>query len=182
MRPSVLFLLVLFVAGAATQAGPLIVRHEPIVVYEGRSTMPAQTFYKRLQRKAAGSGTIETPDDAGVRLLEDSLPLSPTQLRVGRPELTSVPGLVTPLFVMGMDEVSLNWFSRAAEGLADLGARGLVVQADNRTAWQALKARAQDVGIDLMLLAGDSLAEGYGIDTYPMVLMSPALAGQGTDE
>jgi len=83
---------------------------------------------------------------------------------------------------MGMDEVSLNWFSRAAQGLAEIGARGLVVQANQLANWKELQNRARDIGIDLMLLDGDSLAQGYGIRTYPMVLMSPALAGKGSHE
>ena len=33
-----------------------------------------------------------------------------------------------------------------------------------------------------MLLDGDAIAAGYGISTYPRVLMSPALAGRGAHE
>ena len=101
---------------------------------------------------------------------------------MGQPALQTVPGLVTPLFVMGMDAVSLTWFARAAQGLADIGARGLVVQADQLAPWKALQTQARDIGIDLMLLEGDSLAQGYGLTTYPTVLVSPALAQAGFRE
>jgi hypothetical protein len=83
---------------------------------------------------------------------------------------------------MGMDEVSLTWFSEAAQGLVDIGARGIVVQAPSTSTWLDLQGKAREAGIDLMLLEGDSLAQGYGITTYPVVLVDPVLAGEAAHE
>ena len=185
MRPSTsgLFTAVLFL-GVGAQASTLIVQQQPTVVYTGPNTVSAQPYYNRIKTTGeSGSVLGAAPPRAGAGVLalalalEDRLPLSSTQLVVGQPAIKTVPGLTTPLFVMGMDEVSLNWFGRAAQGLADIGARGLVVQANHVESWRELQHRARDIGIDLMLLDGDSLAQGYSIRTYPVVLMSPELAG-----
>ena len=185
MQPSVVrYLPLLLMLSVEGQADTLVVQQQPIIVYEGSSTLSAQPYYQRLKTKQAESGPAlgSAPGGAGLLALEARLPLSPTQLTVGQPALQTVPGLVTPLFVMGMDAVSLTWFARAAQGLADIGARGLVVQADQLAPWKALQTQARDIGIDLMLLEGDSLAQGYGLTTYPTVLVSPALAQAGFRE
>ncbi len=184
MRPRApRYLTLLLMLNVEGQANTLVVQQQPIIVYQGASTLSAQPYYQRIERKeTSGRAMGSAPAEAGLLALEARLPLSPTQLTVGRPAMQTVPGLVTPLFVMGMDEVSLTWFTRAAQGLADIGARGLVVQADQLAPWKALQTRARDIGIDLMLLEGDSLAQGYGLTTYPTVLVNPALAQAGFRE
>ena len=168
---------------ASVQADSLFMQQQPTVVSVGPDTLSAHPYYQRLETKATSEPAVASaPAGVGVLALEQRLPLLPTQLRVGQPALQIVPGLVMPIFVMGMDAVSLSWFSRAAEGLADIGARGLVVQADQLAPWRALQARARDSGIDLSLMDGDSLAQGYALRTYPMVLMSPELAQRGMHE
>jgi integrating conjugative element protein (TIGR03765 family) len=158
-------------------------QQQPTVVYEGHSTMSAQPYYQRLTRQGSDQvAAVTAPRGAGIIALEDRLPLAPDHLSVGPAEMKTVPGLITPLFIMGMDEVSLTWFGRAAQGLSDIGARGIVVQATQRSAWRALQQRARTVGIDLMLLEGDAIAQGYGISTYPTVLMSPDQARGGSHE
>lgn len=188
MRPNALMALwSLLLCIGTVQADTLISPQQPIVVYDGRNTLSAQPYYRRLRQpdttpSTAPSAALTAPHGAGVLALADRLPLSPTSLEVGPPQMKAVPGLITPLFVLGMDEVSLTWFAQAAQGLADIGARGLVVQASDLVAWRALKRRAHATGIDLMLLEGDALAQGYGISTYPTVLLASALAGEGVHE
>ena len=71
---------------------------------------------------------------------------------------------------------------RAAADLADINARGVVVQADRPVEWQRLQQHAAALGIDLMLLDGDSLADGYRISTYPVVIVSPQRATAMSDQ
>jgi integrating conjugative element protein (TIGR03765 family) len=182
MRRSVLYCLLLPLVSVFAQADALTVRRAPTVVYEGRSTISAKTYYQRLERGAASSSVITAPEHAGVKPLEERLPLIPTRLSVGQPSMQTQDGQIIPVFIMGMDTVSLTWFNEAADGLADIGARGVVVQADRLAHWHQLKQYAADHGIDLMLLEGESLADGYGISTYPVVIVSPQLAKQGGHE
>jgi integrating conjugative element protein (TIGR03765 family) len=83
---------------------------------------------------------------------------------------------------MGMDPQSLTWFQQAADGLVEIGARGIVVQASNQSDWLDLQHKARQAGIDLMLLEGDALAQGYGITTYPVILIDPKTAEEGDHE
>ena len=184
MRPSApLIVWVLLLLAGSAQAQMLLSQQQPTVVYEGSSTLSAQPYYQRLKRNDTdGAVSVTAPTGAGILALEDRLPLSPQHMSVGQPAMKMVPGLVTPLFIMGMDEVSLTWFAQAAQGLSDIGAKGIVVQASERSAWRDLHSRARKAGIDLMLLDGNSIAQGYGIRTYPTVLVSPELAGEGAHE
>lgn len=175
IRPSVSLLWLALSAG--TQAQALVSQRQPVVVYDGQSTLVASPFYQRMARGDASSNGIKAPDAAGVRPLVQQLPLGTAALRVGLPTVKRQAGQAVPLFVMGMDRVSLRWFEEAAPGLARLGARGVVVQAERRDDWQALQQRARQWGIELMLLPGDSLAAGYQLETYPVVIVSPAQAG-----
>ncbi len=166
----------------AALANELTIRRQPTVVYESQSTVSAWPYYKRLERGSQFNNPIDVPEHAGIKPMAEQLPLIPSQLKVGKPDMKIQEGQVIPLFIMGMDTVSLNWFTKAAEGLAEIGARGVVVQADKQHEWQSLQGQANAMGIDLMLLAGDSLAQGYQIDTYPVVIVSPELAREGLDE
>ena len=177
--PLSIALLVCPIAQAETTA----FQRQPVVVHEGHNTIPTQRYFKRLKREGITESPVVPPTDAqGVLPLEQRLPLSTSRLQVGPPQMKAILGLVTPIFVMGMDDLSLNWFDRAADGLIEIGARGMVVEASRLTDWQTLKEKARNAGIDLMLLEGDALAEGYGISTYPIVLMSPELTQQGFRE
>jgi integrating conjugative element protein (TIGR03765 family) len=180
---ALLTLSLLLVFAPVVLAEALLTQKRPTVVYEGRSTIPAQPYYQRLRnQQPASARRLTPPAGASVQALEDRLPLQPDTLRIGTPALKTVNGLVRPLFIMGMDDVSLNWFQAAAEGLVAIGAKGIVVQATDKIAWLDLKERARATGIDLILLEGDSIAEGYGVDSYPVVFVGPELAGQGAHE
>jgi len=184
MRPNYhLAIAILVLMAAKAQADTVIAQRQPTVVYEGGSTVSVLPYYRRLKRKdVVVSTSASAPQGAGALAMEDRLPLVPTFMNVGHPAMVTVPGLVIPIFVMGMDPISLAWFRDAVAGLVDIGARGIVVQASSKSEWLDLQTTAQAVGIDLMLLDGDSLARGYGITTYPVVLVDPTLAGEGQDE
>ena len=180
MRPSLCLLLLAL--STLTQAQDLVIQRQPTVVYEGHSTVVATRYYKRMERQDTEPSNVEAPAGAGVTSMAQQLPLISSALQVGRPTMQVQDGQVVPLFVMGMDSVSLNWFREAAQGLADMGARGVVVQAERRSDWLSLQQQAKRLGIDLMLLPGESLAAGYDIDTYPIVIVSPALAEEDAGE
>lgn len=180
MRPS--GLLFLCAISTVAPANELVIRGKPIVVYDNNSTITAWPFFKRIEGKSSAKQALDIPAGAAIKPMTERLPLTPGRLRVGKPAIRMQAGQVVPLFIMGMDPVSLQWFDQAAEELAQMGARGVVVQATIARDWQALQRQAQNRGIDLILLPGDALAEGYRIDTYPMVIVSPEAAGQGADE
>tara|TARA_R110002110_G_scaffold415854_1_gene658290 strand:+ start:24892 stop:25437 length:546 start_codon:yes stop_codon:yes gene_type:complete len=181
MRHNVLIIFCGLLLSGTAHAERLIAPRQPTAVYEGLSTIPTWPYFQRIQPDTPSS-TLPIPQGTQKLSLEDRLPLQTTRLSVGQPQMKTIPGLITPLFIMGMDPQSLTWFQQAADGLVEIGARGIVVQASNQSDWLDLQHKARQAGIDLMLLEGDALAQGYGITTYPVILIDPKTAGEGDHE
>ena len=184
MRPNALLCVcMLSHVPAVVTAQSSFTRLETTIVYEGRSTISALPYFGRIENRQHKTRRVAAPPTSmSVLAMEDRLPIASTEMVVSAPETKVFDGLVTPLFVMGMDALSLKWFYEKAAVLATLGARGLVVEAASKSDWLYLKDKAEVVGIDLLLMEGDSLAQGYGIRTYPLLLVGPELAGKGADE
>ena len=92
------------------------------------------------------------------------------------PELT--PGAVNPqttrlllpqaFFMVGCDGRSRQWLSQFQERLIQIGAVGLVVEADSLADFQALSAVAQ--GLRLSPAPASQLAKQLGISHYPVLV------------
>lgn len=176
MRFSSAMLLTLF--GTAALANELMIQRQPTVVYESPSTISAWPYFKRLENTSKPNQGVHMPEDTDIKLLYDEMPLIPSQLEVGKPDIKIQEGQVIPLFIMGIDRISLNWFNRNADWLISHGAKGVVVQAPNVDDWLTLYTQGRKLGIDLLLMPDDALARGYKIDTYPILIVSPELAAQ----
>lgn len=86
--------------------------------------------------------------------------------------------MVNPVFILGMDGLSLTWLERAAGTLARIGATGLVVEARDREDWLRLQAAAAGAGVNLELTEGDRVAGLFPGTTYPALFIGEALARQ----
>jgi integrating conjugative element protein (TIGR03765 family) len=151
----------------------------PVVVYSAPDTVPAAPYWQQLARPRHTQAKVTPAPRPGVMPLEARLPLTPTTLRPGLPATRSVAGLTAPLFILGMDPGSLHWLAAQLDNLRAIGASGFVVQAADRGDWRALQQRAQAAGLPLALLPDAGLAAGYGVTTYPVLLLPPGRAGEG---
>lgn len=147
------------------------------VVYDSGKTVDAARYYAGRLRSSETPGTPLSAPPApakpqGSLNPADHLPLRTDDLVPGQLEVREVEGLYTPFFVLGMDAQSLGWFEEAADTLAAMNALGFVVEASNRQDWLALKAHAQEHGVQLSLLDGTGLASMYGFATYPTVFVA----------
>lgn len=141
----------------------------------------AATYYERFNSNKSHSPDETTAPPA--LLMRDRLPLMPTLMRPGKPSFKPYQGLYTPIFVIGMDALSLRWLERRIDRLAELGARGWVVQADNTQAWDLLQRRAAQHGVELQLMPDAVIAEGYDVVSYPVVIgRDTAELGRSLDE
>ncbi|MEM9257723.1 MAG: DUF2859 domain-containing protein [Pseudomonadota bacterium] len=172
---SVLLWMLVFIEAQAQQAIP---RQTPTVVQDKPGAISAAPYFQTLNSRATG-GIATTVEPTTVFTLEDKLPLTPTVLRLAKPYAHPVDQLARPVFVLGMDSDSIEWFMRVAQGLAEHNAIGLVVQADGLTQWEMFRDEAAGIGIELQLMEDAVIASGYGIATYPVVMASPALLGEG---
>ncbi|WP_231138367.1 MULTISPECIES: integrating conjugative element protein [Pseudomonas] len=81
----------------------------------------------------------------------------------------SLPGS-TPLFLVGQDTSSLEWLSRHAQTLQQLGANGLAVEVDDARALRRIQTAAP--GLKIWPVSGDDIAERLELEHYP-VLITP---------
>ncbi|AZL69422.1 MULTISPECIES: integrating conjugative element protein [Pseudomonas] len=115
---------------------------------------------------SAESSSLPAPSTLNWVLPVRSALLSPGTVP---PRALSLPGM-TPLFLVGQDTTSLEWLSRHAQALQDLGANGLAVEVDNVQALRRIQTAAP--GLNIWPVSGDDIAERLELDHYP-VLITP---------
>lgn len=100
---------------------------------------------------------------------EDMLPVRSQALTPGAviARTVSLPGM-TPLFLIGDDELSHRWLEARLSVLQQLGATGLAVNVESVAAWHALQARTP--GLTLSPVSGDDLARRLGLAHYPVLI------------
>ena len=99
------------------------------------------------------------------------LPVHSARLTPGTvpPRAVSLPGM-TPLFLVGQDAASLQWLSRHAQALQELGANGLAVEVGDARALRRIQTAAP--GLNIWPVSGDDIAERLELEHYP-VLITP---------
>ncbi|MBF8668205.1 integrating conjugative element protein [Pseudomonas putida] len=102
------------------------------------------------------------------------LPVRSARLSPGivQPRALSLPSM-TPLFLVGQDAVSLEWLSRHAQALQDLGANGLAVEVDDARALRRIQTAAPRLNI--WPVSGDDIAERLELDHYPLLITPTGL-------
>ena len=73
-----------------------------------------------------------------------------------------------PFFLIGADALSLLWLSRHRDGLIEIGAIGLLVQAENAEEVRRVAEAAR--GLPVGLGSGTDLGTALGIDRYPVLI------------
>jgi len=82
---------------------------------------------------------------------------------------------MTPLFLVGQDTASLEWLSRHAQALQELGANGLAVEVDDARALRRIQMTAPELNI--WPVSGNDIAERLELEHYPL-LITPTGLGQ----
>lgn len=158
------------------------------VLYVGKQTVSASPYYQEIQEAADKKGSdradvLSEADRALDRLPPTTpsqvsqaqfFPLKTTRLKPGQPSEISIEGMITPLFVIGMDPGSMAWLEREQVRLAQMGAIGIVVEAPSFASFNALRARAEQQGLHLDIGFGDPLADGFSVDVYPVLIKGAA--------
>jgi integrating conjugative element protein (TIGR03765 family) len=107
--------------------------------------------------------------------VEDFLPVRTLTMKVGPFEAQRRrTGVSRPFFLIGCDAYSLTWLVGNRERLAKLGAFGLVIEAEDATAYRRLEAAAE--GLVVRPVAGDVIAEHLRIEYYPALVTADGIA------
>ncbi len=149
------------------------------VIHDGANTVPAKPYYQDIKVKQGNmDAAIENARTQLASLptaqlqptMEMYFPINTTQLKVGQPSQKIIKQLTMPLFIIGMDEGSINWLKQNFLELKSIGARGVVVQAKSFKVFAELQREAITKGMIISAMPGDPLAKAYNISTYPVLL------------
>lgn len=115
---------------------------------------------------AASAESSSSPDPTTLNWV---LPVRSARLSPGAvpPRALSLPGM-TPLFLVGQDTASLEWLSRHAQALQELGANGLAVEVDDARALRRIQTTAP--GLNIWPVSGDDIAERLELEHYPVLI------------
>ena len=158
---------------------------ELTVIYDNGQTRPLAPLLEPLMAddaptsEPAESATLNPSSSYGPADLRNLLPVRSPGLTVGdiagsalRPEVLArlAQGNPRPFFLIGSDAMSLRWLASHRDVLEDLGAVGMLIQAETETDVRRVAEVAQ--GLSITLGSGSDLAAALGIDRYP-VLITP---------
>lgn len=123
-----------------------------------------------LNGKHQRAGLRATPPE-GVRF-SVAYPIRTTRLSPGQVATTPVPlhQGQQPLFVIGNDELSLDWIDINKPYLLEIGARGFVVSVGSEREWNQL--RKWLAPLDVKAVTGDAFSEVFGLTHYPFLLLN----------
>ena len=153
------------------QTRPLAPLLEPLLADDSPSSEPAESA-----TLDPSSSPLSSDGPADLRNL---LPVRSPGLIVGdiagsalRPEALArlAQGNPRPFFLIGSDAMSLRGLASHRDVLEDLGAVGMLVQAETENDVRRVAEVAQ--GLSITLGSGSDLAAALGIDRYP-VLITP---------
>lgn len=104
----------------------------------------------------------------------DMLPVESRRILPGKVERRrlNVPGL-RPFFMVGDDELSIEWLSARAEALSAIGAVGMAVNVP--TAQALARIRAAAPGLRILPTAGDDVAGRLRIEHYPVLITATSI-------
>ena len=152
------------------QTRPLVPLLEPLMADDAPTSEPAE------------SATLNPLSSDGPADLRNLLPVRSPGLTVGdiagsalRPEVLArlAQGNPRPFFLIGSDAMSLRWLASHRDVLEDLGAVGMLIQAETETDVRRVAEVAQ--GLSITLGSGSDLAAALAIDRYPVLITTDGL-------
>jgi integrating conjugative element protein (TIGR03765 family) len=162
--------LIFALLAAAGEAAALEVIHdgggEPIDPYLARLVPRDAYAIRRIRAPSA------RPDRAYS--LKQHLPIRSPSLTPGPIEAHRRPTrLMQPLFLVGADPESLRWLDANRERPQQLGAVGMLVQAETEAELKTVTEAAH--GLPLIPASGEAFAERLGVAHYPVLITREGL-------
>lgn len=159
----------------AQETKPLKIPSESLIVVEDLGGKSALPYFEAINADPQGSDIkdikpIQRPITEADMLPVKSEKLSPGKVE-GRP--INAAGLVTPIFLIGADDLSFAWLKQRKDRLKELGAVGLAVNVPDMQALQALRNAAPDLTITPA--AGDDFHAHLGVTHYPVLITRTAI-------
>lgn len=140
---------------------------QPKVLFDSGRTISSDKYLSELQSKPVAK---QKPNIS--KLATPSTP----EMTVGRVEKRSVslPYLPSPLFLVGADNISIQWLKKHRQALIKAGAVGLIVNSASSSDLQAV-IRATD-GLQVSPASGSDLAKQFNLKHYPVLITRTQIA------
>jgi len=138
----------------------------PVKQYNG-DVSATESSQKSTTKNDLSGTTKEKPIKTNYK---PALPIHTQGLSVGqvKKRQVSIPDLKTPVCVLGSDEQSLDWLATNQKQLARIGARCLLIQAENQADIKRIKKRAE--GLPVIAVSGDAIVDSFGLQHYPALI------------
>lgn len=167
----------LYRAALAALLCPVMVWATPSVIYDSGQTKSLEPFLESLRGEAPPPDMRPSPSGKVALTVEDLLPIKTPEMRPGPvpTRILDLPGTAAPsaigarpLFLIGADSLSRRWLERRRARLKELGAIGMLVQADTLEDLQAISDLAE--GLRIMPTPGTEIARLYALKHYPVLI------------
>lgn len=146
------------------------------VIYDNGNTRPLAPYLEGIQAPVAPPQTLTTPDVPllGAADPEQWLPIRSPGLTPGRVEKRAVSRpFAGPFFLIGSDPLSRRWLATHRDRLAEIGAVGMLVQAETVDDLRAIAALAN--GLPILPAPASDIAEPLDLSHYPVLITKDGL-------
>jgi len=151
---------------------PVPARPELTVIYDSGDTKPIAPFLEVFGPSAPPPS--RTPTNAprlGAADVRALLPIRSPGLSPGPVEARTQPHpFARPFFLIGADDRSRQWLAAHRDRLKEIGAVGMLVQAETIADLQAIAALA--AGLPITPASATDIAAAVGIAHYPVLITS----------
>jgi len=155
---------------------PALAAAELTVIYDSGDTRPLAPYLKVFETQGAEAARAPPPKPPvlGVADLERLLPIHSPGLTPGRVDRRAVSRPFTrPFFLIGSDRQSRDWLARHRERLAEIGAVGMLVQAETVDDLGAIAELAG--GLPILPASASDIARALGLSHYPVLITKDGL-------
>jgi len=149
---------------------PLVAQAELTVIYDSGNTQPLAPFLEVIESiEAPQQQSAPTNNPLGVADINTLLPIKSPGLSPGpiQPQAVKRP-FTRPFFLIGSDALSKQWLSQYRDRLLEIGAVGMLVQAETAADLEAIAKIGH--GLQIMPASGSDIAQALGIKHYPVLV------------
>ena len=161
-------------------AAPTLAFGALTVIYDSGETHPLAPFLEAFdERLDQGKSPQTSPISPSLPALgaadpERFLPIRSPRLTPGRVERRDIKRpFARPFFLIGSDGFSREWFETHRDRLAEIGAIGMLVEAETVDDLRAIAAIAD--GLPILPASADDIAEAADLSHYPVLITRDGL-------
>jgi integrating conjugative element protein (TIGR03765 family) len=165
MRLRTLVLLTLCLLAAA------LVEAAPVVIHDAGGE-PLAPYIQRLFEEEPSTQKKPPPQSSGQASAPFTLPIKTPEMTPGRvtPRPINQPYMSRPLFMIGTDRLSQQWFVQNRKRLSELNAAGMIVQADSMDGLHTIARLVDGLNVQIMPAPASDIARQLGLKHYPVLI------------